>query len=272
MKDRSFDVVTEMTAPWRSHALPATSGKCRACITFAAAFVLLSEWLLSPGAHGFQPPPESEKPHTGARAGESYAVPSAGVVPAHVSGGRAALASAATPEVASLNIMLRGIVAAGEGSGYAIIDTGSDEQTISVGREVLPGVVLTAVYRGYILLRRAGKVERVDLEKGAQPTSRPQQLAGPAAPREHQQQDDGSDRFAPGPAGGLVIVNVNAGGLSDSLGLEAGDVVLSVNGRRLTTPSELTSIYSGLKFGQQVQIQVMRGGQRLELSQQALIH
>lgn len=261
-----------MTVPWRSHALPATGGKRRGSIAFAAAFVLLSDWVLSPGAHGFQPPPESEKARTGAGARESYAVTSAGVVPAHVSGGRVGSAPAATPEVVSLNITLRGIVAAGEGAGYAIINTSGDEQTISVGREVLSGVVLTAVYPGYILLRRAGKVERIDLEKGAQPASRPQQQAGPAAPEGRQQQDDGSDRFAPAPAGGLVVVNVNAGGLSDSLGLEAGDVVLSVNGRRLAMPSELTAIYSGLKFGQQVQIEVMRGGQRLELSQRALIH
>ena len=259
-----------MTVPWRSHALPATGGKRRGSIAFAAAFVLLSDWVLSPGAHGFQPPPESEKARTGAGARESYAVTSAGVVPAHVSGGRVGSAPAATPEVVSLT--LRGIVASGEGSGYAIINTSGDEQTISVGREVLPGVVLTAVYPGYILLRRAGKVERVDLEKGTQPAGRPQQQAGAAAPEERQQQDDGSDRFASGPAGGLVVVNVNAGGLSDSLGLEAGDVVLSVNGRRLSTSSELTTIYSGLKFGQQVQIEVMRGGQRLELDQQALIH
>jgi S1-C subfamily serine protease len=57
-----------------------------------------------------------------------------------------------------------------------------------------------------------------------------------------------------GDAGGLVIAGVVAGGPADSAGLEAGDVITSIDGRAITTPSSLTSYLLTRKPGQKVTI------------------
>jgi S1-C subfamily serine protease len=57
-----------------------------------------------------------------------------------------------------------------------------------------------------------------------------------------------------GAAGGLVIGAVVPGGPAESAGLEAGDVITSVDGRAVTSPSSLTSYLLTKKPGDTVAI------------------
>jgi S1-C subfamily serine protease len=60
-----------------------------------------------------------------------------------------------------------------------------------------------------------------------------------------------------GGAGGLVVAGVVPGGPAESAGLEAGDVITSINGRAVTTPKPLTSFLLTKKPGDTVTIGYM---------------
>jgi general secretion pathway protein C len=89
--------------------------------------------------------------------------------------------------VSNLNIKLKGVFASGgEALGFAIINTGSRDETARVGGEIVPGVILESVYPQYVMLRRNGALERVNLEErprlsGPGPV-RPSRTQRPAAP------------------------------------------------------------------------------------------
>jgi S1-C subfamily serine protease len=60
-----------------------------------------------------------------------------------------------------------------------------------------------------------------------------------------------------GDAGGVVVAGVVPGGPAERAGLEAGDVITSIDGRAVTTPSSLTSYLLTRKPGQTVTIAYM---------------
>jgi len=89
------------------------------------------------------------------------------------------IAPATGETVSSLNIKLRGVFAGGgTDAGYAIVNAGGRDEATRVGAEVVPGVTLESVHPRHVVLRRAGALERVNLEERA---SAPAQVA--AAPR-----------------------------------------------------------------------------------------
>ena len=57
-----------------------------------------------------------------------------------------------------------------------------------------------------------------------------------------------------GGAGGLVVAGVVPGGPAESAGLEAGDVITSIDGRAITTPGSLTSYLLTKKPGARVTV------------------
>jgi general secretion pathway protein C len=76
--------------------------------------------------------------------------------------------------VSNLNIKLKGVFAGGA-SGAAIVNTGGKDEAARVGSEIVPGVILESVHPQYMLLRRNGALERVDIEER-------QQVAGAVSP------------------------------------------------------------------------------------------
>jgi general secretion pathway protein C len=132
------------------------------------------------------PPPVRERPQLGAAA-QSLA-------DAHLFG-----LGASGETVSTLNVKLRGVFAGGgTGTGFAIVNAGGRDEATRIGGEVVPGVTLEAVHSGHVLLRRAGNLERVNLEEristqgpaaappryaqAAPPAPRPQAPATGAAP------------------------------------------------------------------------------------------
>jgi len=59
---------------------------------------------------------------------------------------------------------------------------------------------------------------------------------------------------------GVVVSGVYQGTPADQAGLQAGDVVTSIDGKPVATPEELTKAIHGLKPGQTVALQVFSGG------------
>jgi general secretion pathway protein C len=76
--------------------------------------------------------------------------------------------------VSNLNIKLKGVFAGGA-SGAAIVNTGGKDEAARVGGEIVPGVILESVQPQYMVLRRNGALERVNIEER-------QQVAGAVSP------------------------------------------------------------------------------------------
>ncbi|MEU1875778.1 PDZ domain-containing protein [Streptosporangium sp. NPDC020072] len=65
---------------------------------------------------------------------------------------------------------------------------------------------------------------------------------------------------ADGSAGGVLIVNVTAGGPAGRAGIRAGDIVVSVNGEQTPKASALQQVMANLKPGDSCQVEVITQG------------
>jgi general secretion pathway protein C len=132
------------------------------------------------------PPPARERPQLGAAAQTLAAAQLFGAAPAGET-------------VSTLNVRLRGVFAGGgTGTGYAIVNAGGRDQATRIGAEVVPGVTLEAVHAGHVVLRRAGALERVNLEE------RMSAQAAAPPPARHAQATPPAPRPAPAPATGAA--------------------------------------------------------------------
>jgi putative serine protease PepD len=61
-------------------------------------------------------------------------------------------------------------------------------------------------------------------------------------------------QVASGGGQGVLIVAVVADGPADTAGLAVGDIITALNGQRITTPEQLSSVVAGLKPGQSVSV------------------
>jgi len=119
-----------------------------------------ARWFLYFTSHGDAPPPPAREQVQLGPAADALAS-------AHLFG---AVPTAAGGEVVSnLNIKLKGVFASGpDAPSIAIVNTGDRDQATRVGGEIVPGVVLESVFPRHVLLRRAGALERVNLEERQQ--------------------------------------------------------------------------------------------------------
>lgn len=66
------------------------------------------------------------------------------------------------------------------------------------------------------------------------------------------------------PAGGARVVEVTGEGAADEAGLEAGDVVVSVDGEQINTPDQLIAAIRANQPGDELSLGVLRGGEEPE--------
>jgi general secretion pathway protein C len=85
------------------------------------------------------------------------------------------------------NYQLTGVVAAGRNGVAIIVADGSPPKALPIGKEVAPGVTLSAVYPRYVMLSEGGVTKRIEL---ATDTKGGLSLSGPA----------GGQAVGPGPA------------------------------------------------------------------------
>jgi putative serine protease PepD len=68
------------------------------------------------------------------------------------------------------------------------------------------------------------------------------------------------------PASGALVVSVVAGSPADAAGIEIGDVIVSFNGKAVTSAQGLTNDVQALPSGTSVRLELYRGQQKLTLS------
>jgi len=194
-----------------------------------------------------------------------------------------------------LNLVLRGVFAASEAQyGIAIIasDKGGKEEVYGVGDTVPGNATLREVHAEDVILERNGQLEILKLTKDAG-----LDLAGSGADTETTSADAGSGAGAPATSLGeirqtilrnptsfgdyalpMVVkehgkqigyrlqVQPNGKELLGKIGLEANDVITSINGVKLDNPQNGISALRKLSTAQSVNITVKRNGAEVPLN------
>lgn len=204
-----------------------------------------------------------------------------------------ASADAAPPT--TLNLMLKGVVAVRPmRRALAIIAERGDatEKLYSQGEEISPNVVIREIHPDRVIISRAGTMETLYMEGFEKPASRPSPAATKSGFRAAgdyiHPRGDGinwsinqgywADKLAdvPGLAReigvevysennqqkGYRLVAIQNSTLLNSLGLQPGDILLSVNGRAMSSVQEGLAAYQQIKSGGQVTVEINRNGQR----------
>ena len=198
------------------------------------------------------------------------------------------LSGAAAPAiVTSLSLKLYGVTedrATGRGSAIIALPDGT-QRSFAVGEEVMPGVALAEVGFDNVTIMRAGAREQIFLDQsepaqdvagaaasgqvsvpGQPPTAPPQAQIAPPAPAAP---TGPPIRFQPRLSNGQVDGIIVSPGGSDggagfrSAGFVPGDVIVSVNGQRVTSAEQARALIRGA--GGQAVLMVDRGGQAVSV-------
>lgn len=192
--------------------------------------------------------------------------------------------------LSSLNLILTGIVAAGEDSVALISADGQPQAAFTLGEEVAHGAILHAVYPDRAILQRAGVLESLVLEDMAEGLASD---AVSVVKNNNQNLDSqikrlGKNDFSmprgiigqklkdpkflraayimPRKEGGFLVRKLKKGSLYEQLGLKQGDIIKSVNGEPLNSIQDAMTQYSKLGTLSQIQLEITRNGQSEMLS------
>lgn len=192
-------------------------------------------------------------------------------------GGLSSLADVTNADTAQLRLF--GVRSGGAGEGAAIIGLADGRQvSVGVGEEVEPGLVLKEVGQDYVTLARGLSVSRLvfsEVPVGAPPPPPPppgEQVVGPAAPASAPSVPaavvDPSRLMAQASLRprmqGMAIKGFTVSGSGDQLaaaGLQAGDVILSVNGNELTGLDRIAALRGQLANSANAEVRFERAGQ-----------
>ena len=163
----------------------------------------------------------------------------------------------------------------------AILGTaGGSQASFAVGDTVVPGVTLTSVGDGHVVLDRGGTRLRLALPDAPAPSAAPAPppatlppAPGPAsasAPIDAGQllaQAGLRPRLRDGQADGYTLIPRGDGDLFRRAGLQPGDVLLALNGQALT-PERIGEIEQILRSNPSTVVTLERGGERKTLTLQ----
>ena len=166
-----------------------------------------------------------------------------------------------------LNLALKGVrrgLNANSGSAIVQLPDGA-ERVFLAGREIIDGVTLEEVHVGYVVLNRRGVRETLSLR------DRDRLQAAAAAPVTTSTVSSveifGLSLTARTNGGALVGYALPASPppIARALGLRGGDVVTTINGRRLATVENMSEFLEDLEEADSVTLAVLRGGREISV-------
>lgn len=166
------------------------------------------------------------------------------------------------------------------GRGSAIIATPDGQQkSYGVGEEIMPGVTLAGVEFDSVTITRGGNIEQLFMDQ-----SRAAQVTGPATATERAAPvavvTAPPVDYVPGKLAGqlaleprmngdrvtgVVLRPEGAGDAFRAAGLQPGDVLIGVNGQRITSVDQLSGLREQLAGPRGATVQVERGGRMMRL-------
>jgi general secretion pathway protein C len=199
-------------------------------------------------------------------------------------------AASATQPGSLANLKLKGVVAPTPGTTAAAIFArpGGRDLAVFLGEEAQAGVKLAEVHPDHVIVTRGGVRERIDLESPRSSVSSAPSggrsigfrlnvaRSGPNSFSLSRKELDDALRDPNqlnylgqigAPAGGGVRMDAApAGSLASKLGLQPGDVIRKVNGQVVASPGDLARLYQQFATLSQVQAEVQRGTQTVQIS------
>lgn len=160
-------------------------------------------------------------------------------------------------------------------TGSAILETPDRVQkTYRIGDEIISGVVLRAVTKGYIVLESGGHLERLTFIKAASGLSK--SMPAPAKIEAFASEKVAAGRlkvYTPaqimaairltpeaGPSGmtGFRVTPRGSSALLQEAGLQSGDIITAINGQSLGGPAALTAMASQMSRAKSATLSVSR--------------
>ena len=193
-----------------------------------------------------------------------------------------------TLEPTSLKLALLGTVEGDKKSGWAvIIDTTKRKQDIYRVGDNVQGAEIKKIVRNKVVLRVGDRDEVLTIEEGSKKAdtmdiSRPNiqpstpstrglsrtitlrrseieeslqdvnQILSEARVRPHFNKDNVSD--------GLIVTGIRGNSIFRRMGLRNGDIVQGMDGKPISNPDDIISMYSDLKSASNIAIQILRRG------------
>lgn len=196
-------------------------------------------------------------------------------------GGQSSLAEASAAGASQMR--LYGLRSDGAGGGSAIIGLADGRQvSVGVGEEVEPGLVLRGVGSDHVTLARGGSVSRLifsDLPVGVAPPpppppgpqtvtpEPPAPAVSPTAaagsrvdPAQLMAQASLRPRMQGLRVNGFTVSATGGGAALQAAGLQAGDVILAVNGQSLDRLDRIAALRGELATADSAEIRFERGG------------
>jgi len=196
-------------------------------------------------------------------------------------GGQSSLAEASAAGASQMR--LYGLRSDGAGGGSAIIGLADGRQvSVGVGEEVEPGLVLSGVGSDHVTLARGGSITRLifsDIPVGVAPPpppppgpqtvtpEPPAPAVSPTAaagsrvdPAQLMAQASLRPRMQGLRVNGFTVSAAGEGAALQAAGLQAGDVILAVNGRSLDRLDRIAALRSELATADSAEIRFERGG------------
>ena len=182
----------------------------------------------------------------------------------------------AAPE-SNLRLVITGLRTDGTGGGAAIIDAqDGGQKLVTIGGEISPGISLSEVYADRVVINRRGARETVYMVKPKAPTQ-----ASSAVPVLSRQpigntlpEDFGGIlaglRLEPvrrnGRIGGFRVQDETSPTVLQAVGIEVGDIIIAVNGSRLSSFERLQELGEELRGAARIKVEIERRGQPLALT------
>lgn len=170
--------------------------------------------------------------------------------------------------VTSLDLKLFGVREdRATGRGSAIIGLPDSEQrSFAVGEEIMPGVTLNAVEFDSVTISRNGATEQIFLDQSppAETVAAVAPASAAASPEAAARQIQFQPRLENGQVTGIVVQPAGSGDAFRAAGFAPGDVIVSVNGRRITSPEQARALIE--QSGGALNIVVDRAGRTVPLS------
>ena len=175
-------------------------------------------------------------------------------------------------------LALHGVRVGNRGAGSAIIGIGGKQSVYWVGEEIATGAILKEVASDHVVVARGNRISHLSLVAGAPqpdaPASVPSYMLAPRTPaapdkpaaiaavdtKQLLEEAGLRPRTQGGQITGYTLLPRGAGEMLGRAGLAAGDVLVALNGNRLT-PERYSEIEQELTGASQVQLTVERGNE-----------
>jgi general secretion pathway protein C len=187
---------------------------------------------------------------------------------------------AGIPSLETLGFRLFGIRQSGSPDSGAAIIGGPDgqQQSYLIGEQIAPGVRLKAVAADGVVIAHNGQEQHLYIDDSSALPNTPGSATnvpnrtGPRGTPEASLPPPSvgladiqyQARLLNGEIAGVIVQPDGRGGALSDIGLAAGDVILAINGRRITTPDDVRSLSDRLRTGPR-QLEIERGGRVISL-------